>query len=124
MRKTSAVSTLEYVLLITIIMTAFLLTQKYILRAFAGRWRQVGDTFGFSRQYDPKKTTECLWYEETDTWYVPQCFDEKMNARYPQSCNCSDIQCWDSCKKKAEIDSVNDCASDVCNPKLKIPPAT
>ena len=29
----------------------------YVKRALEGRWRQVGDTFGHGRQYEPGVTT-------------------------------------------------------------------
>ena len=63
-----ATSTLEYALLLVVIMMAFFISQKYIVRGFAGRWKDVGDTFGFGRQYDPKNTTECVFNVDTGNY--------------------------------------------------------
>ena len=81
--KNTAASTLEYVLLITIILGAILVTQKYIVRGFAGRWKQVGDTFGLGRQYDPRVTKECVWSgEPQNLWYNPDCLEQQINLYY------------------------------------------
>ena len=50
-------SSLEYAVLIAIAAAAFVGMSLYTMRAASGRFRQVGDVFGFGRQYDPKVTT-------------------------------------------------------------------
>ena len=48
---------LEYTVLITIVIAAFLCGQIYVKRAICGRWRQAADVFGSGRQYEPNLTT-------------------------------------------------------------------
>ncbi|MFA5059278.1 MAG: hypothetical protein WC676_01445 [Candidatus Omnitrophota bacterium] len=71
-----AASTLEYVALIILMIGAILLMQKYILRGLAGRWKSASEVFSEGRQYDPQKTTECLWAQgEHEGWYSLQCYN-------------------------------------------------
>ncbi len=46
----------EYAVLMTIVVAALLGMSVYSMRALSGRWRQVGDTFGYGRQYEPGVT--------------------------------------------------------------------
>ncbi|MDD5004882.1 MAG: hypothetical protein PHS93_00020 [Candidatus Omnitrophica bacterium] len=55
-RKTAA-STLEYVVLIAIIVAALMAMQFYLRRAICGSFRSTADTFGQGRQYEPSVTT-------------------------------------------------------------------
>lgn len=48
-----AFSTIEYSLLIAIIVAALVGMQVYLRRAVCERYRQTGDTFGFGRQFQP-----------------------------------------------------------------------
>ncbi len=82
LKNKKAVSTIEYALLLMIIMGAVFISQRYILRGFAGRWKAVGDTFGQGKQYDPKKTVECAWSQQFNLWYGPDCFDREWNNNY------------------------------------------
>ena len=50
---------LEYALLIAIIVAALIGISIYLKRAISGRWRTVGDTFGHGRQYYPG-VTKCF----------------------------------------------------------------
>jgi len=70
-------STIEYATVIMFIIAALLITQKYILRSFMGRWKTAGDSFGHGRQYDPRPfgvngeeggTLECYWNTTTNSW--------------------------------------------------------
>ena len=100
-----AVSVIEYVLLIGVVITAILFTQKYIVRAIAGKWKQAGDTFSLGQQYDPKKTLECAWSgEPNNLWYSQKCFDDKYDNDYHQAyqscfgdCTGDHIHGWGSC---------------------------
>ena len=85
LRKKSAVSTLEYTFLIVIIIMAILATQKYIVRGFAGRWKQLGDSFGMGKQYDPQKTLECTFSADYNQWYDKHCFEQQWNATFPSN---------------------------------------
>jgi hypothetical protein len=43
--------TIEYVLLISILIAAVVVMSMYVKRSLCGKWREVGDTFGYGRQY-------------------------------------------------------------------------
>ena len=68
-------SLIEYVTLIVLILSAFLVFQKYIARGFSGRWKSVGESLGQGRIFDPKLTTECIYdFQYTSNWYDQACF--------------------------------------------------
>lgn len=48
---------IEYAVLIAIVVAALVGMSVYIKRSLCGKWRQAGDTFGYGRQYDPSTTT-------------------------------------------------------------------
>lgn len=52
-KGTKAISTIEYSLILAVVIFAIVGMQVYFKRAICGRWRQAADTFGFGRQYDP-----------------------------------------------------------------------
>ena len=45
--------TIEHAVLIIIVAAALAGMAVYLKRALAGKWRVVGDTFGYGRQYEP-----------------------------------------------------------------------
>ena len=105
LKNKKAASTLEYIVLVTIILMTILAFQKYIVRGFAGRWKSVGDSFGAGRQYDPQKTTECAWSEDEQLWYSTQCFDQKIDTLFPaylSLCenNCLAFSGWGPCSSE------------------------
>lgn len=53
-RQKKAQSTLEYVVVITVILASFLAIQTYFKRAMQGRWKEAVDDMG--DQYDPQGT--------------------------------------------------------------------
>ena len=55
-RSRRAIFTVEYVILIAVIVAALLAMQFYLRRAVCGRIRSAGDTFGQGRQYEPGVT--------------------------------------------------------------------
>jgi len=86
-------STVEYMALVIFLLAALLVFQRYILRAFWGKWRAAGDTFGHGRQYDPRGfgiegsdggTLQCMFvYDDPDdpandngVWVEQPCYDE------------------------------------------------
>ena len=100
--KKKGVHTTEYILVIVVVLGAFVAFQKYIFRGIAGKWRGVGDSYGFGRQYDPKHTIECQ-YEEALTpgkWYDVQCLDAR-------NCLTSNRACLEA--------GINACSSADCN---------
>ncbi len=73
---------MEYLVLVIFLVSAFLVFQKYIVRAMSGRWKMVGDTWGHGRVWDPNKTEECLFdFRFTNLWYSKTCYDT-------QDCDC------------------------------------
>ncbi len=47
---------IEQAALIAVVVAAAVGMSVYMMRALCGRWRQVGDSFGFGRQYEAGKT--------------------------------------------------------------------
>lgn len=66
---------LEYIMVMTVVVAALLLMQKYIVRGFAGYWKDNADTYGHGRQYDPAKTKERAWSAQEKVWYDKPCYD-------------------------------------------------
>jgi Flp pilus assembly pilin Flp len=52
-RSASGLLSLEYAILIALIVTALLGMSLYLKRALSGRFRDAADSFGFGRQYEP-----------------------------------------------------------------------
>ena len=86
-RKAQAV--FEYMILIVFVLGAFLFFQKYIARAFSGRWKTVGDSLGGGQIFDPKKTVECATFgaapddprfPDEVVWYYVPCFEEHCTS--------------------------------------------
>lgn len=44
---------IEYALLLAIVVAVLIGMSVYMKRALCGKWRSVGDTFGQGRQYQP-----------------------------------------------------------------------
>jgi Flp pilus assembly pilin Flp len=51
--RRKGVLSLEYALLIGVVAVALISMAAYLGRSVSGRWRNVGDSFGFGRQYEP-----------------------------------------------------------------------
>ncbi len=51
--KNRGMLSLEYAVVITILIAALLAMSVYIRRAICGKLRESGDTFGYGRQYAP-----------------------------------------------------------------------
>ena len=49
---------IEYAVLAVVVIAALLGMSVFWMRALSGNWRQVGDSFGQGRQYEPGATTE------------------------------------------------------------------
>lgn len=56
MRRKSGQSSLESAVLVAILAAALVGMSVYAKRALTGKWRQVGDAFGYGRQYEPGVT--------------------------------------------------------------------
>ncbi|MBP7835968.1 MAG: hypothetical protein KA022_00650 [Candidatus Omnitrophica bacterium] len=53
MQNKKAFLSLEYALLIAILVAALVAMGFYVRRALSAKWRDAGDAFGFGRQYQP-----------------------------------------------------------------------
>ena len=108
-------ATIEFMALIVFVMGAFLFFQKYIAQGFNGRWVRTGDTMGSGRLYDPKKTLECAYSEDYDTWYSVSCYEQNH-------CDCFSIRvtCGSSdCNQNKNNDCqqcINNCSVQKCIP--------
>ncbi len=85
----------EFVLMFLVVMGTMLIFQKAFMRAIAGRWKAVGDSYGFGRQYSPTRTFECAWAMHPtcavlDDWYSVSCADAA-------GCQKSDFNCLATC---------------------------
>jgi Flp pilus assembly pilin Flp len=49
-------SAIEYAVLIAVVVAALVGMSVYTKRALMGKWRTVGDSFGYGRQYEPRVT--------------------------------------------------------------------
>lgn len=77
-----AQAAMEYIFVITLIMFTLLIFQKYITRAFVGRWKGTGDSFSQGRQYDPNSTLRCAYdFQYTNSWYDEDLYDTNNCAR-------------------------------------------
>jgi len=56
-RRLRGQDTIEWAVLIGVVGAALVGMSFYVKRALAGKWRQVGDTFGQGRQYEPGTTS-------------------------------------------------------------------
>lgn len=87
-RYTIGVSAVEYMILFVMFLAAILVMHKQVGRVFMGRWKDLGDSFGYGQQYDVNATVECgrhvprifnaasqesAW--GTEIWYGQKCFE-------------------------------------------------
>jgi len=86
-----AFSIVEYAVLFIIVIGAFVLMKSYIQRGLFGSWAQAGKGFSFGRQYDPQKTIECAFDDQTNQWYDRNCFKNS-------GCTLGDYACESTCK--------------------------
>ena len=78
---------IEYAVLIMIILGSLFVFKAQILRAFHGRWKATGDNFGMGRQYDPKKTNECIYAQinsDYGLWYDNICYYQTVRSPVDQ----------------------------------------
>ena len=56
LNKRAGQSSIEYAVFLVAMVATLIGLSVYAMRALCGRWRQVGDTFGHGRQFEPGKT--------------------------------------------------------------------
>ena len=77
-RTNKGLSVIEYLIMIMILTTAFFVFKDYLLRGLSGRWKGVGDQFGYGRQFEPTDTIECAYDSDYwNAWYDVTCFENK-----------------------------------------------
>jgi hypothetical protein len=81
-KNNRAASIVEYAVLIIMFLAAIILMQKQIARTFFGRWKDMGDTFGYGELYDVNATLECGRYVPhspsgwgSEIWYLQKCYE-------------------------------------------------
>lgn len=80
-------STIEYLIVLTIIVGTMFVFKDYIVRGISGRWKSTGDQFGYGRQFHPTDTVECNFdYEFGQGWYDVTCFENKKCAYGNKAC--------------------------------------
>lgn len=75
MTNKKGLSIIEFMVLFVIIIAAFMIMRNYIQRGLFGKWKEAGQSFTYGRQYDPSKTVECSFDEQSNLWYDRNCFD-------------------------------------------------
>ena len=84
--RKNAAATLEYVMLIVILIGAVIVSRDYISRAIFGKWKTSMDSLSSGRQYDPQKTLECAFDPATGIWYDIKCAEAIVCAPTDQPC--------------------------------------
>ena len=84
--KKNAAATLEYVVLILIVLGVAILSRDYVSRAIFGKWKTSMDSLSSGRQYDPAKTMECLYDPPTGIWYDVKCAEAIICAPTDTAC--------------------------------------
>ena len=102
-------STMEFMVILVVIIAALLVFRKYIVRGFSGRWKGVGDSLGQGRIYDQNKTVECaaqtFFTGNPVRWYDQICFED----------NCKEA-CLRSAREKTACDAcLVSCANPICD---------
>jgi hypothetical protein len=69
-----AVSVVEYIILIIIIISAFVVLRTNIQQGIYGLWAQAGQGFAYGRQHDSQQTIECSFDAQSNQWYDRNCY--------------------------------------------------
>lgn len=56
-RERKGMTTLEYSVLVVVLLASLLAMQVVLRRAISAKWKQTADGFGSGRQYEPGSTT-------------------------------------------------------------------
>lgn len=100
-----AFSVVEYTVLFVIIIGAFVVMRTHIQQKFFGMWGQSGQSVSFGRQYDPQKSIDCSFDQQSGLWYDHNCFLSLSN----QQCAGGDATCEEG------IITSGSCTTDSCN---------
>jgi hypothetical protein len=83
MLNKKAFSVVEYTVLFIIVVGAFLIMRSYIQRGIYGEWGRSGQSLAFGRQYDPQKSIECGFDEQSNLWYDHNCVESQCLSGSP-----------------------------------------
>lgn len=89
-----AFAVIEYVVLFVIIILAIVVMKNYVQNGIFSLWGQSGQSFAFGRQYDPQRTIECSFDQQSGLWYDENCFQSLSN----QICPSGDMACQETVK--------------------------
>ncbi len=103
--RKKGISIIEYSVLIVIVISAFFVMRNYIQRGIHGNWGKTGQSFAYGRQYDPQKTIECAFDQQSGQWYDRNCY---LYADHHAACN-GDASCEEN------IITSGVCAASSCN---------
>ena len=115
-----ATAMLEYSALLVLVLAGFIPMHIYISRGFAGKWKDVGDSFGSGRQFDLNFTEECACSEVFNRWYEVTCFDQRYD---PSQVDLLFNTCYEHCgpQKVSDGGRTGPCASAVAGHVVDLP---
>lgn len=92
-------STVEYIFLVTVVLLTLLIFGGYFMRGVFGRWKSVGDGFGYGMRYSAAKTLECEFDQYyTMNWYNLTCYEENCDCESKRATINSCAQCINTCR--------------------------
>lgn len=86
-----AISTIEYMMLIMLIIGALIWMKPYMQRAIQGQGKTAGDSFGFSRQYERGQVADCAYAvlpSGQGVWYDDTCYQFRATNCLPGDTEC------------------------------------
>ena len=100
-----AFAVLEYVMMIIILAAGLYAFRNYIQRGFQGQYRKTGESFGFTRQYNPGASRDCAFDTDLKIWYEQGCFNNQIIslgcARKSSTSTSSALSEYDTCMNQA-----------------------
>ena len=127
-RNKKSAAVIEYVVLIMMVLGALYVMKPFISRAINGHWKMAGDSFGFSRQYQQGKTTECAYAQisaDFGVWFDNNCYTQAVVNCKPGDIDCENqakLNCGDMtksycCENNYEPLGHSNCSSTLCIPR-------
>lgn len=89
MNNKKGFSAVEITATIVVILMVLVSFRGYLQRSFAGRWKSAADTFGQTKQYDPRGfgaggetggTLDCFWDQATGVWVDEDCYQKQCDC--------------------------------------------
>lgn len=113
---------MEYIVLLLLIMSGFIIMGPYIQNGIQGYFRRSGESLAHLRQHDPLKTRDCIWDERDKNWYSEKCFVHELEE---QGCRAQDADNTEKtllCRRKGSIAlcDVDEALYDLNGDKVKL----